>query len=151
MATARGYAGWRRRRNAEQRAKAPKGAREPYDVAVVGGGAAGIAAAQAAARQGARVLLLDREERLGGILKQCVHNGFGLHRFGVELTGPEYAQREIDALAAEGAVDVLAGASVTSVVRPSRDRTRNRLRGMLWCALNRWISLAQRRLKRADL
>ncbi|MRX83720.1 FAD-dependent oxidoreductase [Eggerthella guodeyinii] len=96
-------------------AEAPKGAREPYDVAVVGGGAAGIAAAQAAARQGARVLLLDREEKLGGILKQCVHNGFGLHRFGVELTGPEYAQREIDALAAESAVDVLAGASVTSV------------------------------------
>ena len=89
--------------------------RDAYDVAVVGGGAAGIAAAQAAAQQGARVLLLDREQKLGGILKQCVHNGFGLHRFGVELTGPEYAQREIDALTAEGAVDVLAGASVTSV------------------------------------
>ena len=87
----------------------------PYDVAVVGGGAAGIAAAQAAASRGARVLLLDREEKLGGILKQCVHNGFGLHRFGVELTGPEYAQREIDALRAEGAVEVLGGASVTSV------------------------------------
>ena len=86
-----------------------------YDVAVAGGGAAGIAAAQAAAQQGARVLLLDREEKLGGILKQCVHNGFGLHRFGVELTGPEYAQREIDALADAGSVDVLAGASVTSV------------------------------------
>ena len=86
-----------------------------YDVAVAGGGAAGIAAAQAAAQQGASVLLLDREEKLGGILKQCVHNGFGLHRFGVELTGPEYAQREIDALADAGSVDVLAGASVTSV------------------------------------
>lgn len=86
-----------------------------YDVAVAGGGAAGIAAAQAAAQQGARVLLLDREEKLGGILKQCVHNGFGLHRFGVELTGLEYAQREIDALADAGSVDVLAGASVTSV------------------------------------
>ena len=86
-----------------------------YDVAVAGGGAAGIAAAQAAAQQGARVLLLDRAEKLGGILKQCVHNGFGLHRFGVELTGPEYAQREIDALADAGSVDVLAGASVTSV------------------------------------
>lgn len=97
------------------RAEAQAGEGDAYDVAVVGGGAAGIAAAQAAASQGARVLLLDREERLGGILKQCVHNGFGLHRFGVELTGPEYAQREIDALAAEGAVDVLAGASVTSV------------------------------------
>lgn len=100
---------------ARDRAHPPAPEDGAYDVAVVGGGAAGIAAAQAAARQGARVLLLDREEKLGGILKQCVHNGFGLHRFGVELTGPEYAQREIDALAAEGAVDVLAGTSVTSV------------------------------------
>lgn len=100
---------------AAARAEASAGVGDAYDVAVVGGGAAGIAAAQAAASRGARVLLLDREEKLGGILKQCVHNGFGLHRFGVELTGPEYAQREIDALAAEGAVDVLAGASVTSV------------------------------------
>lgn len=94
---------------------APGGTHEVYDVAVVGGGAAGIAAAQAAAQKGARVLLLDREAKLGGILKQCVHNGFGLHRFGVELTGPEYAQREIDALGAQAAVDVLPGASVTSI------------------------------------
>ncbi len=76
---------------------APRGAgarREACDVAVVGGGAAGMAAARAAALSGARVVLVDREARLGGILKQCVHNGFGLHRFGVELTGPEYAARE---------------------------------------------------------
>ena len=59
--------------------------REACDVAVVGGGAAGMAAARAAALSGARVVLVDREARLGGILKQCVHNGFGLHRFGVEL------------------------------------------------------------------
>ncbi len=69
------------------------------DVVVVGGGAAGIAAAHAACAKGAhRVLLLDRETKLGGILKQCVHNGFGLHRFGEELTGPEYADREIEKL-----------------------------------------------------
>lgn len=94
-----------------------------FDVAVVGGGAAGIAAAQAAARQGARVLLLDREAKLGGILKQCVHNGFGLHRFGEELTGPEYAQREIDTLTSEGTVHVMLGASATSVDpgRPGED------------------------------
>lgn len=72
----------------------------PYDVCIVGGGAAGIAAATAAYNHGAHhVILLDREGRLGGILKQCVHNGFGLHRFRTELTGPEYATREIHTLA----------------------------------------------------
>lgn len=86
-----------------------------FDVAVVGGGAAGIAAAQAALAGGARrVALVDREAKLGGILKQCIHNGFGLHRFGEELTGPEYAQREIAALEQSGAT-VFAGASVLSV------------------------------------
>lgn len=89
-----------------------------YDVVVVGGGAAGIAAARAAADAGAQnVALVDRELKLGGILKQCIHNGFGLHRFGVELTGPEYAQREIDALATSG-ISLLDEASVLSV-RPS--------------------------------
>lgn len=97
----------------------------PYDVVVVGGGAAGIAAAHAAAERGgaARVLLIDRETRLGGILKQCVHNGFGLHRFGLELTGPEYADREIVSLGkgemqsvgAEGVVKVMGGTFVLSL------------------------------------
>ena len=91
--------------------------RERVDVAVVGGGAAGMAAAHAAAAAGARVLLVDREARLGGILKQCIHNGFGLHRFGVELTGPEYAAREAAALEAPaaGGVSVLAGASAMRI------------------------------------
>lgn len=89
-----------------------------YDVAVVGGGAAGIAAAQAAAAEGAHVVLVDREARLGGILKQCVHNGFGLHRFGEELTGPEYAQREVEALSG---VEVLANASAVSLDAPGAD------------------------------
>ena len=104
------YAGLARKGERSEAQGAERERAHVYDVAVAGGGAAGIAAAQAAAQQGARVLLLDREEKLGGILKQCVHNGFGLHRFGVELTGPEYAQREIDALADAGSVDVLAGA-----------------------------------------
>lgn len=87
----------------------------PFDVAVVGGGAAGIAAVKAALAGGAdRVALVDREAKLGGILKQCIHNGFGLHRFGEELTGPEYAQREIEELERSGAT-VFAGASVLSV------------------------------------
>lgn len=65
------------------------------DVAVIGGGPAGMAAALAAKRVGASVLLLERDVRLGGILNQCIHNGFGLHYFKEELTGPEYAARFI--------------------------------------------------------
>ena len=69
---------------------------EEYDVCVIGGGPAGLAAAIAADKEGARVLLIEREERLGGILKQCIHDGFGLVRFGEMLTGPEYAERFIE-------------------------------------------------------
>jgi thioredoxin reductase len=69
-----------------------------YDVAVIGGGPAGLAAAIAADREGASTLLVEREERLGGILKQCIHDGFGLLRFGEKLSGPEYSQRFIDEL-----------------------------------------------------
>ena len=64
-----------------------------YDVLVIGGGPAGMAAALAAHEKGAKVLLLERDVRLGGILNQCIHAGFGLHYFGEELTGPEYADR----------------------------------------------------------
>ena len=61
---------------------------------IIGGGPAGMSAAVSAYENGIRdVLILEREEALGGILKQCIHNGFGLHRFGEELTGPEYAYR----------------------------------------------------------
>ncbi|HBJ19160.1 MAG TPA: pyridine nucleotide-disulfide oxidoreductase, partial [Clostridiales bacterium] len=64
------------------------------DLVIIGGGPAGMAAAVAAYRAGVRdLLILEREEKLGGILTQCIHNGFGLHRFGEELTGPEYAYR----------------------------------------------------------
>ncbi len=65
------------------------------DVTVIGGGPAGLAAAIEADKNGARVLLIEREARLGGILKQCIHDGFGLVRFGERLTGPEYAERFI--------------------------------------------------------
>jgi len=67
-----------------------------YDVAVIGGGPAGLAAAKSAKDKGARVLLLEREARLGGILKQCIHDGFGLMWFKEKLSGPEYTERFID-------------------------------------------------------
>ena len=73
-----------------------------FDVAVVGSGPAGLAAATAASRGGASVLVLEREERCGGILKQCIHDGFGVLRHGERLTGPEYVCRDIDTAVAHG-------------------------------------------------
>ncbi len=68
-----------------------------YNLIIIGGGPAGLAAAVAAYDAGERsILILERDTRLGGILNQCIHNGFGLHTFQEELTGPEYAQRFID-------------------------------------------------------
>lgn len=73
-----------------------------FDVTVIGAGPAGLSAALAADKAGAKTLLIEREARLGGILKQCIHDGFGLIRFGEKLTGPEYAQRFIDEIADSG-------------------------------------------------
>ena len=67
------------------------------DILIVGAGPAGLAAAIAAKEAGVdSLIVLEREDNAGGILRQCIHNGFGLHRFKEELTGPEYAQRDID-------------------------------------------------------
>ena len=71
-------------------------ATQAFDVVVIGGGPAGMAAALAAHKAGARVAIMEREQHLGGILRQCFHPGFGLSHFKQELTGPEYAQRFID-------------------------------------------------------
>lgn len=68
-----------------------------YEIVIIGGGPAGLAAAISAKHQGAEsILILERDKKLGGILNQCIHNGFGLHTFKEELTGPEYAARFID-------------------------------------------------------
>lgn len=69
---------------------------QAFDVVVIGGGPAGMAAALSANKAGARVAIVEREQNLGGILRQCIHPGFGLSHFKQELTGPEYAQRFID-------------------------------------------------------
>lgn len=69
---------------------------QTFDVVVIGGGPAGMAAALAAHKADARVAIVEREQHLGGILRQCIHPGFGLSHFKQELTGPEYAQRFID-------------------------------------------------------
>ena len=67
------------------------------DLVIIGGGPAGLAAAKSAYDAGVKdLLILERESSLGGILNQCIQNGFGLHTFNEELTGPEYAQRYID-------------------------------------------------------
>ncbi len=88
---------------------------QKMDVVIIGAGPAGLAAAIAAREQGIESLLvLEREKEPGGILRQCIHNGFGLHRFKEELTGPEYAQRDIDR-ARDLGIPIECGTTVLSV------------------------------------
>ena len=91
-----------------------------YDIVVIGGGPAGLAAAVAAYDNGVKdVLILEREERLGGILNQCIHNGFGLTRFKESLSGPEYAARFVDETLARD-IEVMTETTVLSLTKDKR-------------------------------
>lgn len=78
-----------------------------YDVVVIGGGPAGLAASNSAHSNKAKTLLIEREGQLGGILKQCIHDGFGLQRFKEKLSGPEYIHKEIEELSSEIEISLL--------------------------------------------
>lgn len=96
-----------------------RGNMERLDVVVIGGGPAGLAAAIAADKEGASVLIVEREARLGGILKQCIHDGFGLVRFGEKLSGPEYAEKFIEECM-ERNINCLTQAFVTEIQKKGK-------------------------------
>ena len=91
-----------------------------YDLVVIGGGSAGLGAALSAYENGVKnILLLEKEKDLGGILLQCIHNGFGLHEFKEQLAGPEYAQRFVDKFNEAG----IEYKSETMVLAVNKDKT----------------------------
>lgn len=99
------------------------------ELVIIGGGPAGLAAAYSAWQHGLRdILILERDAELGGILNQCIHNGFGLHRFGQQLTGPEYAGRYIEMLRTTG-VRVELGTMVLEVTPDKQVHCVNRSKG----------------------
>ena len=101
------------------------------DLVIVGGGPAGLAAAIAAKKNGINdILIVERDEKLGGILNQCIHNGFGLHTFHEELTGPEYAYRFIQ-MAEELEIPYMTGSMVLDITPEKKLTVINRTEGVM--------------------
>lgn len=101
-----------------------------YEVLIIGGGPAGLASAVSAVDNGAKdVLLVEREDRLGGILNQCIHNGFGLARFKTSLSGPEYADRYVQEIKKRN-VETLLSTAVVSVDKDKKATLINRKQGV---------------------
>lgn len=111
-----------------------------YDVVIVGGGPAGLAAAVSAYDSGAKVIIIEREEKLGGILKQCIHNGFGLTRFKESLSGPEYAGRFIEEVKLRN-IEVLTETTVLSISKDKKVTVMNSKNG-IFTILGKSIVLA---------
>ena len=100
------------------------------ELVIIGGGPAGMAAAVSAYDKGIRdIIILERDEELGGILNQCIHNGFGLHRFGEELTGPEYASRYLD-MVHERKIEYMTGTMVMDISSEKVVTATNREKGV---------------------
>lgn len=105
-----------------------------YELVIIGGGPAGMSAAVEAAEQGIeKILMIERDSQLGGILQQCIHDGFGIHRFGQRLSGCEYAQRYVD-LVRQKSIDVMLNTMVLELTEQKEIFAVNSKDGMMYIA-----------------